>query len=126
MKTTTKGFDLPADSTDFPSPGEILASTRTGTMWLIVEVREVDSRVWSNRWKLRVRRCSFAETEGRRIREFSSYRPGDTPAQYFGTPPGSSSRSPTSPFTAAAPPTGRPGTSFTAAGCSERGTRPDA
>lgn len=74
---------------DVPNAGDLLVSTRV--VYRIVDVREVESRVWSNRWRLDVHRVGLRTEvnvaallhDGELALHTGCYRKGEKPAEWF-------------------------------------------
>jgi hypothetical protein len=76
-------MDLAPDDLVAPAPGDLVHSARA--TYRVTGSREVESRVWCNRWALTLERLPGAGP-GTGGREFHvrSYRRGETPAEFFG------------------------------------------
>lgn len=76
-------YDLPPGE-DPPAPGDLIRSTRN--RYRVLDVRPVESRVWSNRWKLTLENLGRHEdapwAEGEH--SFRRYRPGEGPEDSYG------------------------------------------
>ena len=78
-------LDLAADDQHPPAPGDIMVTARTRGR--VTGVREVDSRVWCNRWAITVEPIPASTLAGG-ARTFTTqpYRRGERPVDVFGPP----------------------------------------
>lgn len=83
MKVRRFTMDLHPDDTRPPVAGEVVHTARAS--YRVTGSREVDSRVWCNRWSLTLERLADGTRPAPGVREFytRSYRRGETPAQFF-------------------------------------------
>jgi hypothetical protein len=90
MKRRTMTLDLAPDNEEPPSLGDVVTTARAA--YEVVDVRPVESRVWSNRWRLELGRLPSGSNDdpplprrgGARTHSTSTYAKGETPAQFFG------------------------------------------
>ena len=83
-------LDMAADDDHPPAIGDLMTTQRL--VYLVTGVREIDSRVWCNRWAIDLRRLGpIADlVEIRRqhpdgdIRRTTRYAKGEGPAEFFG------------------------------------------
>ena len=81
-------LDLAEHDEQAPDVGELLVTARN--VYRITSVREVESRVWCNRWAITLRLIGLrsqvdveALAERRHVRYSGRYAKGETPAQFF-------------------------------------------
>lgn len=91
-------LDLALDNPRVPERGDLVATART--VYRVLDSRPVDSTLWGNRWHLRLQVLARTTHEGIRAAVLEHhggdpvpyvwwsdrYRPGETPAEYFGAP----------------------------------------
>lgn len=90
MKTRRLTLDLHPEDRRPPQRDDRLYGARA--IYRVLDAREVDSKVWVNRWALVVERIGTRGTppledppEGARAFHFTTYRPGETPREAFRT-----------------------------------------
>lgn len=79
MKPRRLTMDLAPDDVRPPMAGDYVQSARA--VYLVLGSREVESRQWSNRWALTLRRLPAGErpAPGARVIDSVLYRPGERP-----------------------------------------------
>jgi hypothetical protein len=82
-------MDLAVDDPRTPERGDIMYSARL--VYEVLDARPVESKIWTNRWRLDVRRVGprTAETvvvprPGAQAWHTRLYQRGETPADHFG------------------------------------------
>jgi hypothetical protein len=94
-------YDLPLDDDHPPQRGDVVETART--VYLVTDVRPVDSPQWANRWRVACRRIGHIAVDGirhydagslpaavpeyrtARWHTFRRYEKGETPQQFFAT-----------------------------------------
>lgn len=87
-------FDMALSESQPPQPGEWLRGPNV--VYVVTEVRPVESRIWPNRWRLRCERVgetndlaflAMVRASGVKVWPFEPYRKGEGPVECFGPVP---------------------------------------